>query len=244
MTARSTLTLANIAAHTAHVARTIPGRQARTIAIVADLLADRLPPVAHQLAHDLDALDGFPEKGDRNGGRASGISRPTERVALQRHGDPWPGGRGAGPAQDAHNIVVHICDAFRWVDGAARIAAGGAQRPQEPREGVLDIPGAGETRIGPDTADRLALALVALNSAHSIADRYSGTADPRSPEQHRCIGTGDATGATCEQMADYRIGNNGIALNTGDGRCIDCRQTVARRDRETRRRQRRRTADQ
>lgn len=40
-------TLANIAAHTAHVAHTIPGRRARNVATLADLLANRLPDTSH-----------------------------------------------------------------------------------------------------------------------------------------------------------------------------------------------------
>jgi len=88
-------TLANIATHTAQVARTIPGRRARHVATLADLLANRLPDTSRVIAATLAAHDGYPcsasgaDAGPRPRG---GISRPTERHALARHGDPWPGG--------------------------------------------------------------------------------------------------------------------------------------------------------
>lgn len=212
-------TLANIAAHTAHVAHTIPGRRARTVATLADLLANRLPDTSRVIAATLAAHDGYPssasgaDAGPRSRG---GISRPTERHALARHGDPWPGGH-SGPSHDAATIVDLTTHALRWVLDAARIATGRT-----------------------DVDDLLNQALAALREAHVICDRHQPPADPRHTTNLRCIGTGDATGATCQQMADYRIGNNGIALNTGDGRCIDCRQTVARRkDAERKRKQKR-----
>jgi len=238
-------TLANIATHTAQVARTIPGRRARHVATLADLLANRLPDTSRVIAATLAAHDGYPcsasgaDAGPRPRG---GISRPTERHALARHGDPWPGGH-SGPSHDAATVVDLVTHALRWVLDAARFHAEAPERPPEPRTGRSGAPGAGESRIATGRTDvdaRLDQALTAIREAHTICDRHQPPTDPRHTSNLRCRGTGDATGATCEQMADYRIGNNGIALNTGDGRCIDCRQTVARRkDAERKRKQKR-----
>jgi hypothetical protein len=77
--------------------------------------------------------------------------------------------------------------------------------------------------------DSLHAALVAVHCAHKICDRHQAPADPRTPRNLRCSGTGGAAGATCENIADYRIRPDG-SVDDMDHRCGSCRVLKAEQD--------------
>jgi hypothetical protein len=202
------MSLATHATRTAIEAAALGGRHAHTVTGLAHLLAQRLPSAQRVLNAELGNFDGYPAQasGSDQGGRGKGgVSRPTERLALARLGihDRKP---DDGPAID-------VADLYETVMGARDAV----------HRATLE-------RDRTDRDDWLIVAVKLLRQAHGICDRHTPPGDPNAARNMRCAGTGDEHGATCEQIADYRIGDGGVVLPTADRRCVDCRATVAQRE--------------
>jgi hypothetical protein len=191
------------------------GRVVQTIAHHAALLLDRLGVFYTLVRAELDDLDGYPSTAsgsDKGRGSNFSTTTPTERVVLARLGDltyvpsKIPGRRGYwvgenGPAADEADFEQHVQDAVRALTTAVA--------------------------VGPELErDWLDGCRMALAKALEVCDRYAPVFTEADWDRARCLGTGDAKGAKCDQYADVQLDGHGHPKPGQDGRCIDCRRSV------------------
>lgn len=175
-------------------------RRANRCAQLAFRLHDRLPIVVRAVNLEVSILDGYPAtaSGADRGGGSGGSSISRP---TERAMLARLGGddEHIGTVAEAHDIVTYIADAARFVRGAL--------------DGIRDD----------DTDDMLRLAETALSKVHRICDKYTPLA--LAP---RCAGTGGTDGASCYQVPDYRLRDDGTVSTSSSGRCTDCQRNHER----------------